>query len=202
MSLLRKFANEYAALKGHAFCPTGEGGGIDNSCSPTGEPGKSTEPQGQKRAKVGGEIGPNNEWYPGGAFIATTDLPKMLKRKIDKAAGDKIEIEPYKWVVPQPGQMSLMEKLGHVDANLHTGQVNEQYMDYLKLTSEQRTKYRGLMERWKSGERFVSINEFPELANFKDMARLISKGHAVPGAALDKLPADVREKLQKFKPKP
>lgn len=43
MSLLRFFANEYAALKDHAFCPTGEGGGIDNSCSPTGGKGGSWE---------------------------------------------------------------------------------------------------------------------------------------------------------------
>lgn len=27
----------------YAFCPTGEGGGIDNSCSPTGEPGQPAE---------------------------------------------------------------------------------------------------------------------------------------------------------------
>lgn len=35
MSLLGFFAAEYRRL--YAFCPTGEGGGIDNSCSPLGE---------------------------------------------------------------------------------------------------------------------------------------------------------------------
>lgn len=34
---------------------------------------------GQKRAKIGGEFGPNGEWYKGGAFIATTDAPKSAK---------------------------------------------------------------------------------------------------------------------------
>jgi hypothetical protein len=36
VSLLRFFANEYREF---AYCPTGKGGGIDNSCSPTGEVG-------------------------------------------------------------------------------------------------------------------------------------------------------------------
>jgi len=35
--------DKYREVKGYAFCPTGEGGGIDNSCSPTGEPGKGKE---------------------------------------------------------------------------------------------------------------------------------------------------------------
>ncbi len=30
----------------------------------------------QRRAAAGGEIGANGEWYPGGAFIATTDHSK------------------------------------------------------------------------------------------------------------------------------
>lgn len=30
----------------------------------------------QKRAKAGGEYGPNGEWYKGGTWIATTDHPK------------------------------------------------------------------------------------------------------------------------------
>lgn len=40
MSLLGFFAEEYKRL--YAFCPTGEGGGIDNSCSPTGDQAKDT----------------------------------------------------------------------------------------------------------------------------------------------------------------
>lgn len=42
----------------------------------------------QKRAKSGGEIGPNGEWYPGGAFIATTDHAKSVRfesRPVDEA---------------------------------------------------------------------------------------------------------------------
>lgn len=31
---------------------------------------------GQKRAKAGGELGANGEWYEGGKFIATKDRPK------------------------------------------------------------------------------------------------------------------------------
>jgi len=31
---------------------------------------------GQRRAKAGGEFGPNREWYRGGQYIANTDTPK------------------------------------------------------------------------------------------------------------------------------
>jgi len=36
---------KHADLREFAFCPTGEGGGIDNSCSPTGEPGRIDTPE-------------------------------------------------------------------------------------------------------------------------------------------------------------
>jgi hypothetical protein len=34
----------------------------------------------QRRARVGGEVGPNGEFYRGGAWIATTDAPKAAPR--------------------------------------------------------------------------------------------------------------------------
>jgi len=44
---MKKYAEE-----NYAFCPTGEGGGIDNSCSPTGEPGKADDQQENARAWI------------------------------------------------------------------------------------------------------------------------------------------------------
>ena len=71
-------------------CGTGAGGfKPGNTCAKGGT--------GQLRAKSGGEVGPNGEWYPGGAFIATTEMPKMARAKRDKAAKGRKEIEPYKY---------------------------------------------------------------------------------------------------------
>ena len=50
------------------------------------------------RAKKGGEIGANGEFYEGGKFIATTERPKG-KQKAKKATGRQ-EIAAYKWEIP------------------------------------------------------------------------------------------------------
>jgi len=50
-----------------------------------------------RRAKKGGEVGVNGEWYEGGKFIANTDRPKGRPRR--RGTG-RMEIEPYKWEVP------------------------------------------------------------------------------------------------------
>tara|TARA_R110000782_G_scaffold12895_4_gene38151 strand:+ start:19158 stop:19511 length:354 start_codon:yes stop_codon:yes gene_type:complete len=66
------------------------------------------------RAKKGGEIGANGEFYKGGAFIATTDHAKGAPRKARKAR--KQEVAPYVWeVAPEDGLKSLFGALGGVE---------------------------------------------------------------------------------------
>lgn len=49
---------------------------------------------GQKRAKVGGEVGANGEWYEGGKFIATRDNAKQAPTpKRELTADDIARIE-------------------------------------------------------------------------------------------------------------
>lgn len=70
-----------------------------------------TTPQ---RAKKGGEIGANGEFYKGGAFIATTDHPKGQPIKRSKVK--KQEVEPFNWTVPpEEGLKSLYGVLGGVE---------------------------------------------------------------------------------------
>jgi hypothetical protein len=60
---------------------------------------------GQKRAKIGGEVGANGEFYEGGKFIATTDHSKRhgsVKRK-----PRKVQIRPFEWVIAEPGQRPI-----------------------------------------------------------------------------------------------
>jgi len=47
------------------------------------------------RAKKGGELGANGEWYEGGKFIATTERPKS---QVKIRGARKVEIEPCQWV--------------------------------------------------------------------------------------------------------
>ena len=67
----------------------------------------------QARAKVGGEIGANGEWYEGGKFIATTDHSKAQPKK---AKPRKAEIRPWVWVEsPSPEHRAICNMLGGID---------------------------------------------------------------------------------------
>ena len=68
----------------------------------------------QARAKKGGEIGANGEWYDGGKFIATTDHAKVRGSKASKSR--KLEIRPYVWVEsPGPEYRAICSMLGGID---------------------------------------------------------------------------------------
>jgi len=91
----------------------------------------------QKRAKKGGEIGPNGEVYPGGSFIATTDRPKLSPVKKRTGTG-KMEIRPYVWIVPpKEGLRPTMCGIAGIHP-IHesgkdlrfTGKLNTTYMNY------------------------------------------------------------------------
>lgn len=55
--------------------------------------------KGQARARAGGEVGANGEWYEGGKFIATRDNAKRAAQA-RRAMGRKWEIEPFVWSTP------------------------------------------------------------------------------------------------------
>lgn len=64
----------------------------------------------QKRAKHN-EVAPNGETYRGGAFIATTEMPKKIRQKLEQDAKGKVRTATG-FAVPEPGQMSIVDKLG------------------------------------------------------------------------------------------
>lgn len=155
---------------------------------------------GQARAKAGGEEGPNGEWYPGGAFIATTDLPKKVKDKITKEATGKVRVDGFTFAVPEPGKMSILDKLGGTVMNPRDGEINYKYLEYIKASAEQVKEYEGIVAQWKGGERWINVNDHPNIAGIKDAARLVAAGQPVPGALLNKLPADWQNNLKRYKP--
>jgi hypothetical protein len=154
----------------------------------------------QPRAKSGGEVGPNGEDYPGGAFIATQDVPKRIKDKLQKSAAGKVQVDGHRWEVPAPGQMSILDKMGGTVLNPRDGSVNYNYLEYSKATADEVKAYEEVAEKWKAGERWVSVNDYPQLAGLKDAARLVVAGQPVPGAILDKMPAEWQAHLTKYKP--
>lgn len=156
----------------------------------------------QKRAKAGGELGANNEWYEGGKFIATQDLPKRIRDKLAKKAVGRVQVDGYKWEQPQPGQMSILDKLAGTVLNPRNGEVNEGYLEYIHATPEQVSMYKDLAQKWINGERWVSVNDYPGIAGIKDAALLVAAGKPIPEALFQRLPEQWREHLTKWKPKP
>lgn len=67
------------------------------------------------RAKAGGELGANGEWYEGGKFIATTDHAKKLGSQKKKATG-KQQVEQGIWeLAPMEGLRAIYPQLAGVE---------------------------------------------------------------------------------------
>jgi len=64
------------------------------------------------RAKAGGEIGTNGEFYEGGKFLPSTERAKGTAKK-RRAATRKVEIEPRVWAVCPEGMRSLFRTWNH-----------------------------------------------------------------------------------------
>ena len=152
----------------------------------------------QKRAKAGGEYGPNGEWYSGGAFIATTDMPKKVKEKISRASRGAEQVEPgyganKRQDIPA-GKLPIVARIMGTFIG-PDGSVNETYIERNGFDKETADQVREAAKRYRNGERLLDVTEFPLLANFTDAARLIDSELPVPGDLLSKMPEDVRATL-------
>ena len=81
------------------------------------------------KAKKGGEIGANGEFYKGGQFVA--DNPNTAKGMAEKKGQRKIQIEPYKWVLAGALELPIMGqcKVGAVAVFKRKGG----YTDYAEI---------------------------------------------------------------------
>lgn len=156
----------------------------------------------QKRAAAGGEIGPNGEHYRGGAFIATTELPKRLKDKIKQAAGDgMVKVTDPKTgnttreTPPSPNLMSISASMIGTFISPR-GDVNHNYLDALEdrgASYDLRTKINELARKYKAGEKWVPINDFPEVAKGNDIYRLADAGLPIHPELLKRMPEEFKD---------
>ena len=108
------------------------------------------------RAKRGGEIGKNGEFYPGGTFLPNTTLRKR-NQKSSRGTG-KQEIAPYVWEVAPKGKTSLYRQFAGVFGSvvngvavMRTDDRLESTLNYFGTTLEQA---KSIIERWNAGERW------------------------------------------------
>ncbi|CAB4165006.1 hypothetical protein UFOVP822_5 [uncultured Caudovirales phage] len=167
---------------------------------------KQEEPK-QKRAAAGGEMAPNGERYKGGAFIATTEMPKRLKDKIKTAAGDGMvkvtDPETGKTTRETPPSPNLMSISASMIGTLigPRGDVNHAHLDYLNASYDLRTKINELASKYKAGEKWVPINDYPEVAKGNDIYRLADAGLPIHPDLLQRMPEEFKNyyTLQKSK---
>ncbi len=109
----------------------------------------------QTRAKVGGEIGMNGEFYAGGTFLPNTQLGKMARSKPTGSRSRKVEIEPYKWV-ESDGRKPIYDLAGSVFGYPQRDGVamptNDTALAYFGYTREQA---QAICDRWNAGERWL-----------------------------------------------
>jgi hypothetical protein len=108
-----------------------------------------------KRAKAGGELGANGEWYEGGKFINT--IPENAKREGSKRSKPrKVQVEPFAWVTVNEWRQSIYTKLAGVYGKVVDGKmvlnVNPQTLTHFGDTMEEVER---LAERYNAGERWV-----------------------------------------------
>jgi len=108
-----------------------------------------------KRAKAGGELGANGEWYEGGKFINT--VPENHKKHvITSCKVSKQEIAPYQWEVAPEGQRSIYRAFAGIFGKLVNGRLevlcNDQVLAY---TGTSREAAQALADRWNAGERWM-----------------------------------------------
>lgn len=159
----------------------------------------------QARAKQGGEMGPNGQWYPGGKFIATA--PETVKgqfRKI-KAAGEareKSSLPLNETEVAASGAGAYSRPAdksrwynGPVELNTDLRMIGDR-----RITPEDEAKFaegiaywNDLVRRVDSGEPgfrwknqkgegilVVDTNLHPEFTSYGQIARYIAKGELIP----------------------
>lgn len=107
----------------------------------------------QNRAKAGGQVGTNGEFYEGGKFLPATEKPKG---KPVKRGSGKQEIEPYLWAVAPEGKFSIYRRLagiyGKVVGGVMVLTINPVTLAYYQ---QDEAEVRALAERYNAGERWL-----------------------------------------------
>lgn len=108
-----------------------------------------------KRARKGGEIAPNGEFYKGGQFINTIEENPKRHAITTKATG-KREVAPYVWeVAPNADARSIYKRIAGVYGRVEDGRmvlnINHQTLAYYGDTMEEIT---ALCDQWNAGNRW------------------------------------------------
>jgi hypothetical protein len=158
----------------------------------------------QKRAIPGGEFGPNGEWYKGGAFIATKDLPKRMREWIKRTKTDRlvtVELSTRSSRgIQAEGRIGEFPIAPIVINALVYGEINTAHIAYWRNKGESAhaDMLVDMVQKYLAGERWLRVVDYPRLAGMDDVLRLILAGHSVPEESFEALAPWVRGRLQEM----
>jgi len=124
----------------------------------------------EPRAKAGGQVGKNGEWYEGGQFLPSSETTEKGQNSRAKTAGQnkprKQEIAPYKWELSDRQAIWPKCGVGAYTRFIKTGYSKETgsqgYLEtvedtnfWLETPVEIQEQVRELVSRWNAGERWM-----------------------------------------------
>jgi hypothetical protein len=150
------------------------------------------------RARAGGEVGKNQDFYKGGQFLPSTEMPKREREKINRAASGKERIDvgygSDKFAIPEVYKAPLVRD--------YSVFMNDEHLGYLEregAAPEYIEKQREARRMWESGDRFVDVREKPEFAKFQDVARIFKAGLPIPDQVVKALEASGNANIETIK---
>lgn len=150
------------------------------------------------RARAGGEVGKNQDFYKGGQFLPSTEMPKREREKINRAASGKERIDvgygSDKFAIPEVYKAPLVRD--------YSVFMNDEHLGYLEregAAPEYIEKQREARRMWDAGDRFVDVREKPEFAKFQDVARIFKAGLPIPDQVVKALEASGNANIETIK---
>ena len=153
-------------------------------------------------ARPGGEVGRNKEFYKGGQFLPSSDMPKKERVKLERAASGKEQVEyggysKDDYAVPEPYMAPLLRH--------YKTFMNDEFMNYQLrnnfFTVEDVSRMKQYRRKFEDGERWVDIRKDPDMANVNDVARLFKAKLPISEAILNNIPPDRADLIRKYSKK-
>ena len=118
------------------------------------EEGRSN-PRG-RRAKSGGEVGMNAEFYPGGTFLPSTRLPKGERPRYSSGSGRSLVAPGQLEVAPEPGLVAIFQSVRAIIRQRPDGTIEPlpRSHPYWEHSGADYDRAAALCERWNAGERW------------------------------------------------
>lgn len=118
----------------------------------------------QRRAKKGGEVGANGEFYEGGKFINT--VPQNAKRygSAPKGPAKKEPVAPYLWEERPEGKRSIYYAIVGIHGYYQNGLLmvdenKEKLQNTLNYMGRTKEQVEAWVERYNNGERWIDQKE-------------------------------------------